>query len=57
MQDGGMVLGGHSPQHQPLATLSEATLAWGVRIYQQFMYEDLVCECSSLAVQVSSGLI
>ena len=37
MQDGGMVLGGHPPQHQPLATLSEAPLVWDVHTSQQFM--------------------
>jgi hypothetical protein len=37
MQEAGMVLGGHAHQHPPLATLSAATLAWDVRIHQQFM--------------------
>jgi hypothetical protein len=41
MQDAGMVLGGHSPQHQVLATLSAAALAWDVRTCQQFMHANL----------------
>ena len=41
MQDAGMVLGGHSHQHQPLATLSAADLAWDVRTCQQLVYANL----------------
>jgi hypothetical protein len=37
MQDAGMVLGGHSHQHRPLATLSAADLVWDVCTCQQFM--------------------
>lgn len=41
MQDAGMVLGGHSHQHQPLATLSADALAWDVRTCQQLVYANL----------------
>lgn len=41
MQDAGMVLGGHSHQHQPLATLSPVDLAWDVRTCQQLMHTNL----------------
>ena len=41
MQDAGMVLGGHSHQHQPLATLSAADLAWDVRTCQQLVQANL----------------
>ncbi|MGE3539059.1 MAG: polysaccharide deacetylase family protein [Candidatus Tectimicrobiota bacterium] len=41
MQDAGMVLGGHSHQHQPLATLSPAGLARDVRTCQQLMQANL----------------
>jgi peptidoglycan/xylan/chitin deacetylase (PgdA/CDA1 family) len=41
MQDAGMVLGGHSHQHQPLATLSAADLARDVRTCQQLVQANL----------------
>jgi len=41
MQDAGMVIGGHSHQHQPLATLSPADLAWDVRTCQQLVQTNL----------------
>jgi peptidoglycan/xylan/chitin deacetylase (PgdA/CDA1 family) len=41
MQDAGMVLGGHSHQHQPLATLSAADLVWDVRTCQQLIQTNL----------------
>jgi peptidoglycan/xylan/chitin deacetylase (PgdA/CDA1 family) len=41
MQDAGMVLGGHSHQHRPLATLSAADLAWDVRTCQQLVHVNL----------------
>jgi len=41
MQDAGMVLGGHSHQHRPLAALSAADLAWDVRTCQQLVRANL----------------
>jgi peptidoglycan/xylan/chitin deacetylase (PgdA/CDA1 family) len=41
MQDAGMVLGGHSHQHQPLATLSAADLARDIRTCQQLVQANL----------------
>jgi peptidoglycan/xylan/chitin deacetylase (PgdA/CDA1 family) len=41
MQEAGMVLGGHSHQHRPLATLSAADLAWDVRTCQQLVHANL----------------
>jgi peptidoglycan/xylan/chitin deacetylase (PgdA/CDA1 family) len=41
MQDAGMVLGGHSHRHQPLAPLSSADLAWDVRTCQQLVQANL----------------
>lgn len=41
MQDAGMALGGHSHQHQPLATLSAEALAWDVHTCQQLVYTNL----------------
>jgi peptidoglycan/xylan/chitin deacetylase (PgdA/CDA1 family) len=41
MQEAGMMLGGHSHQHQPLATLSAADLAWDVRTCQQLVQANL----------------
>jgi peptidoglycan/xylan/chitin deacetylase (PgdA/CDA1 family) len=41
MQDAGMVNGGHSHQHQPLATLAPADLAWDIRTCQQLIQASL----------------
>lgn len=41
MQDAGMVLGGHSHQHQPLATLASETLAWDIQTCQRLLYAKL----------------
>lgn len=41
MQNAGMVLGGHSHQHLPLASLPPATLAWDVNTCQQLLHTNL----------------
>jgi peptidoglycan/xylan/chitin deacetylase (PgdA/CDA1 family) len=41
MQEAGMMLGGHSHRHQPLAALSAADLAWDVRTCQQLVQANL----------------
>jgi peptidoglycan/xylan/chitin deacetylase (PgdA/CDA1 family) len=41
MQEAGMVLGGHSHRHHPLASLPQDTLAWDVHTCQQLMHTNL----------------
>jgi peptidoglycan/xylan/chitin deacetylase (PgdA/CDA1 family) len=41
MQDAGMIIGGHSHQHKPLATLSDETLRWDLTTSTMLLFQHL----------------